>query len=161
MDGQVLPLPPGTPAPEFTLPRTSHSAVSLADFRGRRVVLVFHPADWEPVSTQQLTLYQDHLAEFNRLGAVLLAVSPDQIWCHEAFARDTGIRYPLLSDGHPQAAVSRAFGVTGAQQESSLRALFVIDGGGVIRWSQTYPAAMNPGVGSILAALESMDGEEA
>jgi alkyl hydroperoxide reductase subunit AhpC len=121
------------------------------------LILVFHLADWEPVSRQQLMLYQDYQAEFDRLGAALLAISADQTWCHEAFARDAGIRYPLLSDAHPQEAVSRAFGVCSEQQVSSCRALFVIDTQGVIRWSETYPAAINPGVGGILAALESMD----
>src|SRR5713226_981359 len=111
MDGQLFPLPPGTPAPDFTLPRSSYASVSLADVRGRRVILVFYPADWEPVSQEQLTLYQDHLAEFGRLGAVLLAVSTDHLWCHGAFARAVGIAYPLLADSHPQGAVSRAYGV--------------------------------------------------
>ena len=108
MDEQCAPLPPGTPAPDFTLPRSSYASVSLADVRGRRVILVFYPADWEPVSQEQLTLYQDYRAEFARLGAVLLAISTDHIWCHGAFARAADIRYPLLADAHPKGAVSRA-----------------------------------------------------
>lgn len=102
MDGHCAPLPAGTPAPAFTLPRSSHAAVSLADVRGRRVILVFYPADWEPVSQEQLTLYQDHLAAFARLGAVLRAISTDQLWCHGAFARAAGLAYPLLADAHPR-----------------------------------------------------------
>ncbi len=158
MDGQCAPLPPGTPAPAFTLPRSSHAAVSLADVRGRRVILVFYPADWEPVSQEQLSLYQDHLAEFGRLGAVLLAVSTDRLWCHGAFARAAGIAYPLLADAHPQGAVSRAYGVYDEQAGSSARALFVLDEHGTIRWSHTCPAAINPGIDGILTALESMGG---
>ena len=73
MDEHRAPLPPGTPAPDFTLPRSSYAAVSLADVRGRRVILVFYPADWEPVSQEQLALYQDYRAEFARL---LLRESP-------------------------------------------------------------------------------------
>jgi peroxiredoxin len=130
--------------------------VSLDDVRGRRAVLVFYPADWEPVSQQQLTLYQDHLAEFGRLGAVLLAVSTDQLWCHRAFAQAAGISYPLLADACPQGAVSRAFGAYDEQAGSSSRALFVLDERGFIRWSQIYPAAINPGVDGILTALESL-----
>src|SRR5713101_6456330 len=124
MDGPCAPLPPGTPAPAFTLPRSPHAAVSLADVRGRRVILVFYPADWEPVSQQQLTLYQDHLAAFARHGAVLLAVSIDHIWSHGAFARAAGIAYPLLADAHPPGAVCRAYGVYDEQAESSSRTLF-------------------------------------
>ena len=160
MNRLFSPLPPDTPAPEFTLPRSSYASVSLADVRGRGAILVFYPADWEPVSQEQLTLYQDHLAEFARLGAVLLAISTDHTWCHGAFARAVGIHYPLLADAHPQGAVSRAYGVYDEQAGSSARTLFVLDEYGIIRWSQTYPAAVNPGVDGILTALESMGGEK-
>src|SRR2546425_12354754 len=111
MDAHCAPLPPGTPAPAFTLPRSSYASVSLADVRGRRVILVFYPADWEPVSQQQLTLYQVHLASFERLDAVLLGISTDHTWSHDAFARAAGIHYPLLADAHPKGAVSWAYGV--------------------------------------------------
>src|SRR5438132_10676285 len=111
MDAHCAPLPPGTPAPDFTLPRSSYVAVSLADVRGRRAILVFYPADWEPVSQQQLTLYHEHLADFAQLGAVLLGISTDHIWSHCAFARASGIVYPLLADAHPKGAVARAYGV--------------------------------------------------
>jgi alkyl hydroperoxide reductase subunit AhpC len=121
---------------------------------------VFYPADWEPVSREQLTLYQDHLAEFGRLGAVPLAVSTDHHWCHGAFARAAGIAYPLLADAHPQGAVARAYGVYDEQAGSNCRALFVLDEHGTIRWSQSWPAAISPGIDGILTALESMGGEE-
>ncbi|HEX8918723.1 MAG TPA: redoxin domain-containing protein [Chloroflexota bacterium] len=159
MDGPCAPLPPGTRAPDFTLPRSSYASVSLGDFRGRRIILVFYPADWEPVSQQQLTLYQEYLADFARQGAVLLAVSTDHLWCHRAFARTYGIRYPLLADTHPQGAVSRAYGVYDEQEGANSRSLFVLDEHGIVRWSQTCPAAINPGIDGILTALESI-GEE-
>src|SRR5438067_6320984 len=161
MDAQLSPLPAGTPDPDFTLPRSPYAAVALADVRGRRVILVFYPADWEPVSQQHLTLYQDHLAAFSRLGAVLLAISTDHVWCHGAFARAAGIHFPLLADAHPQGAASRAYGVYDEQTGSNARTLFVLDEHGVIRWSQTYSAAVNPGVDGILSALEAMGATEA
>jgi peroxiredoxin len=129
--------------------------------RGRRVILVFYPADWEPVSQQQLTLYQDHLAAFARLGAVLLAISTDHVWCHGAFARAAGLAYPLLADAHPHGAVARAYGVYGEQTGLSARTLFVLDERGVIRWRRTSPAAINPGVDGILTALEALGASEA
>jgi len=156
MDRPCAPLPPGTPAPDFTLPRSSHAAVSLADVRGHRAILVFYPADWEPVSQQQLTLYQEYLAELDGLGAVLLAISTDHIWSHRAFARAAGIAYPLLADAHPQGAVCRAYGVYDEHAGSSSRTAFVLDEDGIIRWSQACPVAINPGIDGILTALESM-----
>jgi tetratricopeptide (TPR) repeat protein len=104
---------------------------------------------------------QDHLAEFARYGAVVLAVSTDHIWCHRAFARASGLHYPLLADAHPQGAVSRAYGMYDEQAGLSSRSLFVLDEHGIVRWSQTCPAAINPGIDGILTALESMGGEEA
>jgi peroxiredoxin len=128
--------------------------------RGRCVILVFYPADWEPVSQQQLTLYQDHLAEFARHGAVLLAISTDHLWSHGAFARAAGLHYPLLADAHPKGAVCRAYGVYDEQAGASTRTLFVLDEHGVVHWSQTCPAAINPGIDGILTALEAMGGEK-
>jgi peroxiredoxin len=153
----LLPLAAGTPAPSFTLPRSSHASVSLADVRGRRVILSFYPADWEPVSREQLTLYQGYLAEFARLGGSLLAVSTDHIWSHGAFARAAGIQFPLLADAHPRGGVSRAYGAYDERAGASSRALFVLDAQGVIRWSQSYPTGVNPGVDGILTALEAME----
>ena len=153
---QVSPLPPGTQAPAFTLPRSSHASVSLADLRGRRAILLFYPADWEPVSQEQLTVCQDYLDEFARLGGSLLAVSTDHVWCHAAFARAAGIHFPLLADAHPRGAVSRTYGAYDEKAGVSSRTLFVIDEHGVIGWSRRYPAGVNPGVDGILTALEAM-----
>ncbi|HEX6509841.1 MAG TPA: redoxin domain-containing protein [Chloroflexota bacterium] len=160
MAHQISPLLPGSVAPDFSLPRSSYAAVSLTDHRGRRVILVFFPAAFEPVSREQLTLYQEYLASFARLDAVLLGISTDCTWSHGAFARAAGIHYPLLADAHPKGAVSRAYGVYDEQAGASVRALFVLDARGVIHWSQTCPVAINPGVGGILTALEAMGGEK-
>jgi peroxiredoxin len=156
VDERLSPLRPGTAAPAFTLQRSAHASVSLTDVRGRRGILVFYPADWEPVSLEQLVLYQHYLAHFARLGGSLLAVSTDHVWCHGAFARAAGIDYPLLADAHPQGAVSRAYGVYDEKAGACSRSLFVLDEHTVIRWSENYPARVNPGVDGILTALEAM-----
>jgi len=161
MSRQLSPLPPGTPAPNFTLPRSSYASVSLADARGHRVILVFYPADWEPVSEQQLTLYQAYLAAFARLGAVLLAVSTDHIWCHGAFARAAGLHYPLLADVQPRGRVARQYGVFREAQGVSARALFVLDAQRVIQFSKAYPDQLNPGVDELLTTLEALAAEAA
>jgi len=153
MHEQPTPLPPGTPAPDFTLPRSRHASVSLNDFRGRRLVLAFYPADWEPVSREQLTLYQEYLPTFRNLRAEVIGISTDEIWCHAAFAREIGILYPLLADSHPKGAVTRTFGVYLEHKELTNRALFVIDEQGTIRWSQAYPGLVNPGSTASCALL--------
>jgi Peroxiredoxin len=76
----------GDRAPDFSLHSTPDQRVSLDDFRGRAVVLAFYPADWSPVCGDQMALYNQVLPEFRRLGAELLGVSVDGVWCHTAFA---------------------------------------------------------------------------
>ena len=148
--------PPGTPAPDFTLPRSQYASVCLSDFSGRRIVLAFYPADWEPVSGEQLMLYQEYVPPLESLRAEVICISTDGIWCHSAFAKEAGVHFPLLADSQPKGAVTRAYGVYLEREESSSRALFVIAEWGTIRWSQAFLAPVNPGVDGILCALDSM-----
>ena len=151
-----IPLAAGTMAPEFSLPGTTGQKVSLGALRGRPVVLVFYPADWEPLSTEQLGFYQETLPEFQRLGALLLGISVDSVWCHQAFAQAGHLQFPLLADFEPKGAVARAYGVYRQPSGTSERALFVVDAAGVIRWSYRSPIGVDPGAGGILAALEAL-----
>ena len=153
-------LAPGTPAPTFALPSGPDQTVSLADLRGRPVVLAFYPADWSPVCGDQMALYNEILPEFEGLGAQLLGVSVDGPWCHAAFARDRKLRFPLLADFEPKGDVARRFGVYRDEDGTSERALFVIDPEGIVRWSHLSPIGVNPGAEGILAALESIAAAE-
>jgi peroxiredoxin len=160
MDVLTAPLPPGTVAPDFSLARTPRGRLALHSLRGKAVILVFYPMDWEPVSREQLALYQDHEAEFNRLDARLLGISVDPVGGHAAFARDARIRFPLLADAHPRGAVARSYRVYRESQGVSARALFVLDRRGIIRFSRAYPDLLNPGVDELLTTLEAMAGED-
>ena len=146
----------GVSAPDFTLHSTPDQTVSLSDFRGQPVILAFYPADWSPVCGDQMSLYNELLPEFNRLGAELIGISVDGIWCHLAFAKDRKLRFPLLSDFEPKGGVAKTFGAYRSQDGSSERALFVIDADGIIRWSYVSPVGVNPGADGILAALEAL-----
>jgi peroxiredoxin len=153
-------LRPGTRAPEFTLNATPDQALSLVELRGRPVILVFYPADWSPVCSDELALYNELLPEFRRHGASLVGISVDGVWSHAAFARERNLHFPLLSDFEPKGAVSRAYGAYRATEGVSERALFVLDAEGVVRWSFCSPVGVNPGADGILEALESLDEEE-
>lgn len=149
-------LPAGTPAPAFTLPADPGRHVSLHEFRGRPVVLAFYPADWSPVCGDQMTLYSALRSEWDRLGAEVLGISVDGPWCHKAFAENRNLKLPLLADFEPKGAVSRAYGVYDQGEGTSERALFVIDGDGIIRWSYVSPIGVNPGADGILEQLEKL-----
>lgn len=150
------PLAAGNSAPDFTLPSTPDQTVSLRDFRGRPVVLVFYPADWSPVCGDQVALYNEVLPEFERHGAQILGISVDGVWCHRAFTENRKLRFPLLSDFEPKGAVARRYGVYREGEGITERALFVVDHDGIIRWSFLSPIGVNPGADGILNALETL-----
>ena len=149
-------LAPGTRAPAFTLPGTADQPASLSDFAGQTVILAFYPADWSPVCGDQMAFYNELVGEFKHRGAALLGISVDGPWCHRAFAESRRLRFPLLSDFEPKGDVARAYGAYRGQEGTSERALFVIDGDGVIVWSYKSPIAVNPGADGILDALDAM-----
>ena len=152
-------LPAGKRAPEFSLHSTPDQKVSFSEFLGRSVILAFYPADWSPVCGDQMALYNEVLPEFKRLGAEILGISVDGIWCHLAFAKDRKLRFPLLADFEPKGAVAKDYGVYSSESGATERALFVVDSKGMIRWSYLSPVGVNPGADGILAALESMQGK--
>ncbi len=149
-------LPAGTQAPPFTLKFTPDKSYSLSDLKGKPVVLAFYPADWSPVCGDQMALYNEMLEEFATYGAQLFGVSVDGEWCHKAFAENRGIHFPLLADFEPKGEVSRRYGAYDRTSGTSRRALFVIDGNGMIRWSYLSPIDVNPGADGIFAALDEL-----
>jgi peroxiredoxin len=153
----VMPIAAGQQAPDFNLEVQPGRNISLGDFRGSRLVLAFYPADWSPVCGDQMALYNEVLPEFERLGANLLGVSVDGVWCHAAFAENRHLRFPLLADFEPKGAMARDYGVYREQDGTSERALFVIDGDGIVRWSYVSPIDVNPGADGILTALEDLN----
>lgn len=154
------PLKPGTPAPDFKLKSTSDKAVSLGEFRGRPVVLAFYPADFSPVCGDEMALFNEILPEFNRFNAQILGISVDNVWSHVAFSKARNLGFPLLSDFNPKGSVAREYGVYNEEGGTAERALFVIDGNGIIHWSYVSPMSVNPGANGILAALESLNKDE-
>jgi peroxiredoxin len=155
-------LKPGVQAPDFSLSATPDQKVSLSEFRGRPVVLVFYPADWSPVCGDQLALYNELTPEFSDFQAQIIGISVDGVWCHLAFSKDRHFHFPLLADFEPKGAVARQYGVYRDKDGESERALFVIDAEGIIRWRHVSPVGINPGADGILKALESIaKGEKA
>ncbi|MGZ5528020.1 MAG: redoxin domain-containing protein [Limisphaerales bacterium] len=154
--GRRTTLAPGTRAPDFCLKTTPDQSVSLSDFTGQPVVLAFYPADWSPVCGDQMALYNEILPEFHKLGAELLGISVDGVWCHAAFAKDRKLHFPLLSDFEPKGAMARNYGAYRDGDGVTERALFVINGEGIIHWSHVSPIGVNPGAAGILSALEEI-----
>jgi len=133
-------LTPGDTAPDFTLPDADGKPVSLADYRGRRVVVYFYPAAGTPGCTKQACDFRDSLAELNGAGLDVLGVSPDKPAKLARFRDKEGLTFPLLSD--PDKDVLTAWGAFGEKQmygktvTGVIRSTFVIDPEGKIEVAQ-------------------------
>jgi peroxiredoxin len=145
---------PGARAPDFTLPDQDGKQVSLSDFRGQTVVLVFYPADFSPVCTDQLSVYQEVLPQFEERNTKLLGISVDGAFCHRAFKNHLNLDLPLLADFHPKGEVARAYGVWAEEHGIAKRALVVVGEDGVVTWSYQSPPLEVPGANLIFDALD-------
>ena len=146
----------GEKAPDFTLRNHDGEEVSLAGFRGRKVMLVFFPADFSPACTDQLSIYQEVLPQIEERGATLLGISVDNSWAHRAFREHLGVEIPLLADFHPKGEVARAYGAYLEDYGTSNRSLVLIDEEGVVEWAHESPTPLEiPGANLIFDALEA------
>jgi peroxiredoxin len=145
---------PGSPAPDFTLHDQDGKKVSLADFRGSTVVLVFYPSDFSPVCTDQLSIYQEVLPQLEERGARLIGISVDGTFCHKAFQEHHGLTIPLLADFHPKGEMAKAYGVWSESHGVAARALVMVGPDGLVRWSHLSPPLEVPGANLIFDALE-------
>ncbi len=144
----------GEPAPDFTLRDQDGETVSLSDFRGRRVMLVFYPGDFSPVCGDQLSLYQEVKPEIAAKGVELVGISVDSFFAHKAFQEKIGIDTTLLSDFEPKGEVAKAYGSYFEPAGFANRTLVLIDGEGIVAWSYESPSPGElPGANVIFDAL--------
>ena len=143
----------GDKAPDFTLPGTGGRSYSLSSYAGQPVVLVFYPGDDTAVCTRQLNSYNDELAEFEKVGAQVLAVSAQDVASHEGFSDKHGFRFPLLAD--TDKSVAGQYGTLGPLGFPR-RSVFVIDARGFVRFAHKALAGLTyRPVSELIAAVEA------
>jgi peroxiredoxin len=146
----------GVEAPAFTLRDQDGEEVSLADFKGRKVLLVFYPQDFSPVCSDQLSIYQEVKPEIAEQGVTMLGISVDHPYAHKAFQEKLGIDTPLLADFEPKGAVAQAYGSYLDGLGFANRTLVLIDEEGVVAWAHESPSPGEfPGANIIFDALAS------
>ena len=144
----------GEPAPGFTLRDQDGEKVSLSDFRGRKLLLVFYPLDFSPVCTDQLSLYQEVKPEIEARGVEMLAISVDHGFAHKAFQEKLGIDTRLLADFEPKGEVARAYGAYIEKAGHANRSLVLIDEEGMVEWAHESPTPLEiPDANLIFDAL--------
>jgi peroxiredoxin len=132
----------GQQAPDFSLRNQDGEKVSLSDYRGRKVMLVFYPGDFSPVCGDQFSIYQEVKPEIEEKGVELVGISVDGFFAHKAFQEKLGIDTTLLSDFEPKGEVARAYGSYVEKMGFANRTLILIDEDGKVAW--TYESS-NPG----------------
>ncbi|MFW5953881.1 MAG: peroxiredoxin [Guyparkeria sp.] len=150
---------PGDPAPDFHGRTDDGRPISLADCRGRPLVLYFYPRDNTPGCTTEARDFQARLADFEAQGARVIGVSNDDEASHRRFCDKQGLTFPLIAD--TDRAISRAYDVLrmknmfGKRFEGIERSTFLIDAEGVVR--RAWRKVKVPGhVNDVLGALESL-----
>jgi peroxiredoxin len=151
----------GDPAPEFSLPAVSGGTVSLADYRGKKnVVLSFVPAAWTPVCSDQWPGYNITKELFDLHFAVLLGITVDNIptlyaWTRQMVPAGEKLWFPVLSDFYPHGQVAQRYGILRSNGVSE-RALFVIDKSGIIRYVDIHDINERPPLDELMKALEGL-----
>jgi peroxiredoxin Q/BCP len=144
-------------APDFEAPTNGGGKVSLADFKGKHVVLYFYPRDDTPGCTKEACAFRDHFTAFKKKGAVVLGVSVDSVKAHDKFAEKFKLPFTLLADEDKK--IVRAYGVWGEKSFmgrkylGTHRVTFLIGSDGRIKkiWPQVKPEEHAE---EVLAALE-------
>ena len=133
----------GKPAPSFTLFDTDKKATSLAEFKGKNVVVLFFPLAFTGVCTAELCNIRDNIGIYNNADAQVLGISVDSLFTLGKFKEEQKLNFPLLSDFNKEA--TKAFDVlydvfpAFEMQGVSKRAAFVIDKEGVVQYAEVCP----------------------
>ncbi|HEY2717289.1 MAG TPA: redoxin domain-containing protein [Solirubrobacterales bacterium] len=144
----------GEPAPDFKLRDQDGEDVSLSDFSGRRVLLVFYPLDFSPVCSDQLSVYQEVKPQLAERETELVGISVDSSYAHKAFQEKLGIDTTLLSDFEPKGEVARAYGSYIDAAGIANRTLVLVDENGVVAWTHESPSPGEfPGADVVLGGV--------
>ena len=135
-----MPLPEGSPAPDFSLKTTDGSTIQLSRFKGKKNVIVyFYPKDDTPGCTKEACSFRDDLSQVLAKDSVVFGVSTDNLESHNEFSKKFNLNFPLLSD--PDGSISKAYDAFNSEKGSSRRVTAVIDKEGKIK---KYFAQVNP-----------------
>lgn len=152
-----MPLQVGEHAPDFELKSSAGEMVRFSDELKKRkwVVLTFFPAAFSSVCSDEMSVFQEALKDFQELGAGVLGISVDNWYSLQAFAEQRGLQFPLLSDFQPRGDVAGRYGVLGDDGTAD-RALFIVDQNGTVQYSYVSERRVNPGVDRVFDRLEEL-----
>jgi peroxiredoxin 2/4 len=156
----------GKPAPDFTLPSTKNietlgEKISLSDYKGKWLILLFYPLDFTFVCPTELTAFSDRIEEINGIGAEMLGVSTDSVHSHRAWIntpRDKngieGLAYPLISD--VAGNLARQYNILVEEANIALRGLFIINPDGILQYAVVHDLNIGRSVDETLRVLQGL-----
>jgi len=153
-----MPLTPGIPAPDFSLPDESGQVRRLSDLRGRPVIIFFYPKDDTPGCTTEACSFRDDYSAYIDADALILGISPDSVQAHTKFKSKFELPFPLLADeGHQVCDLYKVWGpkkFMGREYEGVLRTTYLVDAKGMIVrvFENVKPMGHS---GEVLAALKT------
>jgi peroxiredoxin len=155
----MTPIKPGDKPKDFSLKDHKGNAVNLSDFKGKKVVLSFHPLAWTGVCGKQMQSLERNFEKFRELGAVALGLSIDSVPSKEAWAKELGIKdTQLLADFWPHGGVAKSLGIFREENGFSERANIVLNEKGEVIFAKVYPIPELPDIDEILAVLKEKTG---
>jgi peroxiredoxin len=147
----------GDVAPDFILKDNHGKEAGLGEFRGKKVVLGFHPLAWTRVCGEQMQDLEAGAERFAKADAVAFGLSIDSTFCKKAWAESLGVsRTRLLSDFWPHGDVAGKYGIFNDEVGASKRATVIVDEKGIVRWMKIYPTPERPNINEIMEEVEKI-----
>ncbi len=147
----------GEVAPGFTLKDNHGKDFTLGDFKGKKVVLSFHPLAWTGVCTTQMQQLESKFEKIAEFGGVGFGLSVDSTFCKKAWAENIGVeKTPLLSDFWPHGGYAAELGLFREVEGTSKRAVVILDADGKVAWKKIYPVPEVPDIEEIMTELEKV-----
>ncbi len=146
----------GEKVQDFVLKDQNGNEVKLSDYRGKRVILSFHPLAWTPVCRDQMKDLEKNFETFRELNAVAFGISVDSTFCKHAWADAIGIeKTPLLADFWPHGEVAQKLGVFNEEKGFSNRANIILDEEGKVIFAKLYEISQLPDINEIIDFLKN------
>lgn len=151
------PIEVGTAAPDFTLDDVYGKKVNLSDFKGKKILLSWHPLAWTGVCTDQMRSLEVNYDKFEALNTAALGMSVDSSACKKAWTAVLSIqKTPILCDFWPHGKTAGDYGIFMENHGMSKRANIIIDEEGIVRWVKVYPISMLPDINEVLEVLSQL-----
>ncbi|KOA18715.1 putative peroxiredoxinc [Clostridium homopropionicum DSM 5847] len=147
----------GYDAPNFTVKDNHDQNISLSSYRGKKVLLSWHPLAWTPVCTDQMRALENNWQTFQKLNTIPLGFSVDPIPCKKVWATSIQVNtVSLPSDFWPHGKVTQDYGLFNQMEGVSERANVIVDENGKVKWVKVYPPKQLPDINEVIQVLSNM-----